>query len=65
MPSDDLAEIFRREGCASVRACDSVEEAFREAVSQKGEDGLLFCVGSLYLVGEIKEILRRDKEERQ
>ena len=65
VPSGDLAEIFRREGCASVRACDSVEEAFREAVSQKGEDGLLFCVGSLYLVGEIKEILRRDKEERQ
>lgn len=36
---------------------DNVEEAFMRACSQRG-DGLLFCVGSLYLVGEIKGLLQ-------
>ena len=30
-------------------------------VKEKGEDGMLFCVGSLYLVGEIKAVIRRKK----
>lgn len=48
-----LADIFRENGCGRVEARDSVEEAFALAESLRG-DGLLFCVGSLYLVGEIK-----------
>ena len=38
----------------SAEVCDDAEEAFKKALAVKGEDGLLFCVGSLYLVGEIK-----------
>ena len=29
------------------------------ACEAKGEDGMLFCVGSLYLVGEIKALLQK------
>ena len=36
---------------------DNIEEAFHMAHEAKGEDGMLFCVGSLYLVGEIKTLL--------
>ncbi|MBU5481190.1 bifunctional folylpolyglutamate synthase/dihydrofolate synthase [Blautia sp. MSJ-19] len=54
VPAEKLAEIFRKEGCPSAEACEDVEEAFRKALAVKGEDGMLFCVGSLYLVGEIK-----------
>jgi folylpolyglutamate synthase/dihydrofolate synthase len=52
-----LADLFRENGCGQVQAVDNVEEAFMRACSQRG-DGLLFCVGSLYLVGEIKGLLQ-------
>ncbi len=60
VPAEQLAEIFREEGCPSAEACEDVEEAFRKALSEKGEDGMLFCVGSLYLVGEIKTAILRE-----
>ncbi len=57
VPSAELAEIFRKEGCKDVANSDSIQEAFYMASEAKGEDGMLFCVGSLYLVGEIKALL--------
>ena len=54
VPAEQLAEIFKENGCTSAEVCEDAEEAFRKALSEKGDDGLLFCVGSLYLVGEIK-----------
>ena len=60
VPAEALAEIFRREGCPSAQAFEDTEAAFRAALALKGEDGMLFCVGSLYLVGEIKELLRKE-----
>lgn len=52
------ARLFREYGIESVEAFPDVEEAFARALEEKG-DGILFCVGSLYLVGSIKRILRR------
>ena len=57
VPARMLAEIFRKEGCHSTEYCEDVKEAFQRALSRKGEDGMLFCVGSLYLVGEIKAMI--------
>ena len=57
VPSAELAEIFCKEGCKEVGNSDNIEEAFHMAHEAKGEDGMLFCVGSLYLVGEIKTLL--------
>lgn len=54
VPAEALADIFAKEGCPSAEACDDVETAFKRALELKGKDGMLFCVGSLYLVGEIK-----------
>ena len=53
VPSAELAEIFCKEGCKDVGNSDNIEEAFYMA----HEAGMLFCVGSLYLVGEIKTLL--------
>ena len=50
--------LFREFGQKQVTACPDVEEAFDEAMKEKG-DGILFCVGSLYLVGSIKGILKK------
>lgn len=52
------AALFEEFGDAMVSAYPDVEEAFSAALKEKG-DGILFCVGSLYLVGSIKGILRR------
>lgn len=58
VPAGELAELFRKNGCEQVTAEANIEEAFEEAYREKGA-GLLFCVGSLYLVGEIKAYLKR------
>lgn len=58
VPAEELAELFRKNGCTKVSAFADNAIAFEEAYKQKG-DGLLFCVGSLYLVGEIKAYLKR------
>lgn len=63
VPAEDLADIFRKYTKAPVTAVPEIADAFEEALREK-EDGMLFCVGSLYLVGELKAILakREDKE---
>lgn len=62
VPSKELADIFSGEGCKEVGNSDSIEDAFHMACDAKGEDGMLFCVGSLYLVGEIKSLLLKEKK---
>lgn len=61
-PAEELAEIFRRYTDVPVKVCPDAEEAFRMGCQEK-EDGLLFCVGSLYLVGELKTLLRRNEND--
>lgn len=61
VPAEKLAQIFLEAGCVNVKAFENIQKAFEEACSLKGEKGMLFCVGSLYLVGEIKDIIRRKK----
>lgn len=59
VPASEFAEIFKKNGCRDVEVCEDTEEAFQKAYKAKGEKGMLFCVGSLYLVGEIKDVIRR------
>ncbi len=46
-------------GC-DVKGFQTVEEAVLYMLQKKDEGHLLFCVGSLYLMGEIKMVLRRN-----
>lgn len=57
--AEKLAALFLKEGCQQVSAQQDVGKAFLQAYQKKGE-GMLFCVGSLYLIGEIKEYLARE-----
>lgn len=52
----DLAEYLRKSG-RRVYTFESLPEAYEYGLELKGEKGYLFCVGSLYMVGEIKEYL--------
>ncbi|MCI8661160.1 MAG: bifunctional folylpolyglutamate synthase/dihydrofolate synthase [Lachnospiraceae bacterium] len=53
-----LAEQFEREGCEVVESCETVSQALEVALSHKTKEDRLYVVGSLYLIGEIKELLR-------
>lgn len=55
--TQELAEEFVSCGCENAVGEPDVESAFEKACALRG-DGMLFCVGSLYLVGEIKALIR-------
>ena len=54
--TEELAALFRKYSDRDVVCCADVRDAFAQAIEGKG-DGMLFCAGSLYLVGELKELL--------
>ena len=56
--ADHLAGLFRENGIKNVVALPDTEAACALALKEKGE-GLLCCVGSLYLAGKAAPILRR------
>lgn len=57
IPADELARIFRKYTRQEVTAIASIPDALDAALAKKG-DGILFCVGSLYLAGSLKNIIR-------
>lgn len=52
-----LAEAFRAAGCPRVEAFETAGEALTAALAHKSPSDRLYIVGSLYLIGEIKERL--------
>lgn len=60
VPSGELAQIFRKYTKQPVVEIPSIPEAFETALEKKG-GGILFCVGSLYLIGSLKSLLRSRK----
>ena len=57
IPADELAQIVRKYTRQEVTAIASIPDALDAALEKKG-DGILFCVGSLYLAGSLKNIIR-------
>ena len=58
VPAEVLAEGFRKAGCTDVCAEPEIGAAYEKALGKKGS-GMLFCVGSLYLAGELKAYLAK------
>lgn len=57
MDTEVLAEAFSQAYKGPVRAFETAGEALREMKKQAGDE-LLFCAGSLYLIGELKVQLK-------
>ncbi len=55
----ELVKEFKDKLRCPVEAFDTVSEAWNYFLETKGEN-LGFCVGSLYLVGEVKALLARE-----
>ncbi len=53
----ELAEVFRRYSNISMHTFDCAGKALKHALAIKQKDDILFCAGSLYLIGELKEYL--------
>lgn len=62
VPAPELSRVFQTHTDAPVVTETDIRLAFRRALGLK-KDGLLFCAGSLYLVGEIKTILEEQKDD--
>lgn len=58
VPAEVLAEDFRKAGCTDVCVESEIGAAYEKALEKKGS-GMLFCVGSLYLAGELKAYLAK------
>lgn len=50
------------EAVHDVRIVETVEKALDEVRREKQQEDTVFCAGSLYLIGEIKRVLRRNSE---
>lgn len=59
--ADALRELFERYPECRYRMYDNVSTAFHELLHSRGQDERVYIAGSLYLAGEIKELLRDDK----
>ena len=61
MPAGELAQAFARQSLKTY-AEDDPERALRRARELAGPEGTVLCAGSLYLIGEIRSLLRKEKE---
>lgn len=55
--AETLAEEFARYTDKKIYVEDSMERAFARAMEEKGDYGRLYCLGSLYLIGELKGLI--------
>ena len=63
VPEQELAALFRKEGCREVFSEEDPVRAYRKARELRG-DGMLFCIGSLYLAGELLEAVHEEQGEK-
>ena len=61
MPAAELAKAFEKQGLKTY-AEDEPARALRRARELAGPEGIVLCAGSLYLIGEIRSLLRSEKE---
>ena len=61
MEADRLAETFAQHGLKAYAVPDP-KAALHRARALAGNDGIVLCAGSLYLIGALRTILREEKE---
>jgi len=53
MGAEELAVVLRRLG-KEAHPCQSIQEGIEKSREMAGKDGVVCCVGSLYLAGEVR-----------
>lgn len=57
LDAEELADLFRRYPDCPCEICEDAGAAFRKLLKERRERERIYVAGSLYLVGEIKELL--------
>lgn len=65
LPGERLADLFGRFSECDVKVYEDVASAFCALLGQRKSQERIYVAGSLYLVGEIKELLNDDKFRRR
>lgn len=55
----ELAAVFKENTGKELRGFEDIGEALEYALGIRGEDGIVYIVGSLYLVGNVKELVNK------
>ena len=55
--TEELAGVFRKYTDKKIIEEENLEKAFCMALKEKGENDRVYCLGSLYLVGMLKELI--------
>lgn len=63
MKAEQLKETFEQYTKSLVVCCKGAECAWKRALEYKGKEKVLFCAGSLYLIGELKAIIGEVKHD--
>ncbi|MDE6844862.1 MAG: bifunctional folylpolyglutamate synthase/dihydrofolate synthase [Lachnospiraceae bacterium] len=63
LPVDVMEDLYRQYTGLECKAYDSLSTAFKELVLSKDDGDRVYIVGSLYLVGEVKALLRSLKHD--
>ena len=61
MAAQKLAQAFEAQGVKAYALAEP-KAALEKARELSGEEGVVLCAGSLYLIGEMRTLLRREKE---
>ena len=62
LETEKISRDFNENSCkAAIVIKENVKDAFECELKKKGEKDVLFCVGSLYLVGELKKCIKEVK----
>ncbi len=62
MPAEELAARLTALGCRA-ETCGSVAEGVRRAAELAGDDGAAFALGSLYMLGDVRDAVAAMKKE--
>ncbi len=57
-----IQKIFSKYTKKEIVCITDIKEALKKGIFLKGEKGTLFCVGSLYLIGQIKAVVKEEME---
>lgn len=57
IPAEELEEIFVKENGLTVTSIPDYKQALKQVLEEKREGQMVFCTGSLYFIGALKEYL--------
>ena len=63
LAGDVMRKLFEQYTDAQIEVCPDIQAAFEVAKTRVGDTDVLYCIGSLYLVGEIKELIGRYRND--